>query len=78
MAQNDGSICRLFRLPLCRLLSIHPHGVTGGMVQGPGISIVYMKIHHVQTGVGHYGVFNGQRWSNEIYPLVREIIQFSG
>jgi poly(3-hydroxybutyrate) depolymerase len=38
----------------------------------------YMKIHHVQTGVGHYGVFNGQRWSNEIYPIVREVIQFSG
>ena len=38
----------------------------------------YMKIHHVQTGVGHYGVFNGQRWSNEIYPIVREAIQFSG
>jgi len=38
----------------------------------------YKKIHHVQTGVGHYGVFNGQRWSNEIYPLVREVIRFSG
>ncbi len=24
----------------------------------------YMKRHHVQTGVGHYGVFNGRRWSN--------------
>jgi polyhydroxyalkanoate depolymerase len=24
----------------------------------------YMKRHHVQTGVGHYGVFNGQRWKN--------------
>ncbi len=38
----------------------------------------YMKIHHVQTGVGHYGVFNGQRWNNEIYPIVREIIHVSG
>jgi poly(3-hydroxybutyrate) depolymerase len=38
----------------------------------------YMKIHHVQTGVGHYGVFNGQRWSNEIYPIVRDVIHVSG
>jgi PHB de-polymerase C-terminus len=37
-----------------------------------------MKIHHVQTGVGHYGVFNGQRWSNEIYPIVREVINVGG
>jgi poly(3-hydroxybutyrate) depolymerase len=31
-----------------------------------------MKRHHLQTGVGHYGVFNGKRWANEIYPQVRE------
>ncbi|MGE4483046.1 polyhydroxyalkanoate depolymerase [Acidocella sp.] len=36
-----------------------------------------LKRHHVQTGVGHYGVFAGRRWENEIYPLVREVIQFS-
>ncbi|MBU6497157.1 MAG: polyhydroxyalkanoate depolymerase [Rhodospirillales bacterium] len=34
-----------------------------------------MKRHHLQTGVGHYGVFNGRRWSTEIYPLVREVIE---
>jgi poly(3-hydroxybutyrate) depolymerase len=34
-----------------------------------------MKRHHLQTGVGHYGVFNGRRWSQEIYPLVREVIE---
>jgi poly(3-hydroxybutyrate) depolymerase len=34
-----------------------------------------MKRHHLQTGVGHYGVFNGKRWSGEIYPQVREMIQ---
>ena len=34
-----------------------------------------MKRHHLQTGVGHYGVFNGKRWSGEIYPLMREMIQ---
>ncbi|MCH8180075.1 MAG: polyhydroxyalkanoate depolymerase [Proteobacteria bacterium] len=30
--------------------------------------------HHVQTGVGHYGVFSGKRWQREIYPRVRELI----
>lgn len=34
----------------------------------------YMKTHHVQTGVGHYGVFNGRRWDTQIYPLVRSTI----
>ena len=34
-----------------------------------------MKRHHLQTGVGHYGVFNGRRWANEIYPQLREFIQ---
>lgn len=33
------------------------------------------KRHHVQTAVGHYGVFSGRRWENEIYPLVRETIE---
>lgn len=36
-----------------------------------------LKRHHMQTGVGHYGVFSGKRWASEIYPLVREVIQFS-
>jgi poly(3-hydroxybutyrate) depolymerase len=35
----------------------------------------FMKQHHLQTGVGHYGVFNGKRWAREIYPRVRELIQ---
>ncbi|MEJ1975466.1 MAG: polyhydroxyalkanoate depolymerase [Acetobacteraceae bacterium] len=34
-----------------------------------------MKRHHLQTGVGHYGVFNGRRWTNSIYPQVRDLIQ---
>ncbi len=37
----------------------------------------YMKSHHVQTGVGHYGVFSGKRWANETYPKVRDIIQMT-
>lgn len=36
-----------------------------------------LKRHYVQTGVGHYGVFSGRRWATEIYPRVREVIQFS-
>jgi len=36
-----------------------------------------LKRHHVQTGVGHYGVFSGKRWAHEIYPRVREVIEFS-
>jgi len=34
----------------------------------------YWRTHHVQTGVGHYGVFSGRRWQNEIYPRVRDVI----
>jgi poly(3-hydroxybutyrate) depolymerase len=34
----------------------------------------YLKTHHVQTGVGHYGVFSGRRWNQQIYPRVREAI----
>ncbi len=31
--------------------------------------------HYVQPGVGHYGVFNGRRWRNEIQPRIGEMIQ---
>lgn len=33
------------------------------------------KRHHLQSGVGHYGVFSGSRWAREIYPRVRAMIQ---
>ena len=33
-----------------------------------------MKLDYVQEGVGHYGVFNGRRFKEEIYPRVREFI----
>lgn len=32
------------------------------------------KRHHMQAGVGHYGVFSGRRWQGQIYPLVRNVI----
>ena len=34
----------------------------------------HLKRHHLQANVGHYGVFNGKRWQNEIYPVVRNMI----
>jgi poly(3-hydroxybutyrate) depolymerase len=37
----------------------------------------YRKTHHVQTGVGHYGVFSGSKWNQQIYPRVREHIHAS-
>jgi poly(3-hydroxybutyrate) depolymerase len=37
----------------------------------------YMKTHHIQTGVGHYGVFSGRKWNTQIYPRVREMIHAS-
>lgn len=30
------------------------------------------KRHHLQMGVGHYGVFNGSRFRNEIAPKIRD------
>jgi poly(3-hydroxybutyrate) depolymerase len=36
---------------------------------------VNLKQEHLQTGVGHYGVFSGRRWATEVYPRVREMIQ---
>jgi len=34
----------------------------------------YRRVHHMQAGVGHYGVFSGKRWNNEIYPLLRDFV----
>ncbi len=34
----------------------------------------HLKTHHIQTGVGHYGVFSGRRWQQQIYPRVRELV----
>jgi poly(3-hydroxybutyrate) depolymerase len=38
----------------------------------------YMRTHYVQPNVGHYGVFSGKRWQNQIYPIVRDVIHISG
>ena len=34
----------------------------------------HLKRHHLQANVGHYGVFAGRRWEQEIYPVVRNMI----
>ena len=34
----------------------------------------YRKRHHMQAGVGHYGVFSGKRWEHQIYPIVSNTI----
>ncbi|WP_342363034.1 polyhydroxyalkanoate depolymerase [Terrarubrum flagellatum] len=34
----------------------------------------YQKKHHMQAGVGHYGVFSGRKWEGQIYPIVRNMI----
>ncbi|WP_420347156.1 polyhydroxyalkanoate depolymerase [Pelagibius sp.] len=31
--------------------------------------------HYVQEGVGHYGVFNGRRWRDEIQPRLKKMIR---
>ena len=34
----------------------------------------YMKRHHLQADVGHYGVFSGRRWDTQVYPIVQNFI----
>ena len=43
------------------------HGLCSNLPDG-------FKELYVQPAVGHYGVFNGSRFRNEIYPRVREFI----
>jgi len=34
-----------------------------------------MRRHHLQPKVGHYGIFNGRRWREEVLPNVSEFIR---
>src|SRR5260370_13047577 len=34
----------------------------------------YRKMHHMQAGVGHYGVFRRKRRNNQNYTLLREFL----
>jgi len=36
------------------------------------------RAYHMQPKVGHYGVFNGRRWREEIFPKVRDFIRAFG
>lgn len=35
---------------------------------------LHKKMHHLQMGVGHYGIFNGKKWRENIYPLIKNFI----
>ena len=43
----------------------------------PGIP-ANMKAHYLQPKVGHYGVFNGSRFSAEIAPRIADFIATHG
>jgi polyhydroxyalkanoate depolymerase len=34
----------------------------------------HLKRHHLQPGVGHYGLFSGRKWEQQIYPQVRNLV----
>jgi poly(3-hydroxybutyrate) depolymerase len=34
----------------------------------------HLKRHHLQPGVGHYGVFSGSKWESQIYPQVKSMV----
>ena len=34
----------------------------------------HRRVHYVQKGVGHYGVFNGSRFRSEIVPRINDFM----
>lgn len=38
----------------------------------------HMKKSHLQIGVGHYGIFNGRKWRENILPVLRDFIRTHG
>jgi len=34
----------------------------------------HLKRHHLQPGVGHYGLFAGRKWEKQIYPQVKNLV----
>jgi poly-beta-hydroxyalkanoate depolymerase len=34
-----------------------------------------LRRHHVQADVGHFGVFSGRHWRNEIMPQVADFVR---
>ena len=47
------------------------HGLCSGIPED-------RRHHHLQPGVGHYGVFSGSRWDAEVYPVLRDFIAEAG
>jgi poly(3-hydroxybutyrate) depolymerase len=57
-------------------------------ISAPGQTVVAHKLcpnipaprreHRLQPGVGHYGIFNGRRWRDEIMPAIAEFIRKQG
>ncbi|MFL6971158.1 MAG: polyhydroxyalkanoate depolymerase, partial [Xanthobacteraceae bacterium] len=37
----------------------------------------HRRVHYVQKGVGHYGVFNGSRFKSEIVPRISDFMMSS-
>ena len=33
------------------------------------------KEHHLQKGAGHYGIFNGRKWREQVRPVITKFIQ---
>ncbi|MCZ4280102.1 polyhydroxyalkanoate depolymerase [Kiloniella laminariae] len=44
------------------------HGLCSSLAQGK-------HKNHVEKGVGHYGIFNGRKWRENIYPVINEFIE---
>lgn len=38
----------------------------------------HLKRHHLQPGVGHYGLFSGRKWELQVYPQVRNLVLAMG
>ena len=36
------------------------------------------QFHYDAVGAGHYGIFSGRRWREQVYPTVREFIAKHG
>lgn len=47
--------------------TVAAHDICGGLRP-------HRKRHHMQAGVGHYGVFSGRKWAGQVYPIVRNHI----
>jgi len=30
--------------------------------------------HYIAKGAGHYGIFSGRRWRDQVYPVVKDFI----